>query len=238
MDTQGIKSITGKEKVILGYRFFFALLGWFSLLLVYLLQIQFLISNPLPNSNFTLILIFEAFFRLYRTFSMQTNLFVVLWLSVALFWRMDKTKLNKIMGKVKGALTLYITVTFIIYAVILSPLHQPTGLGVFTNLMIHYIMPLAFIGDWIITESNNYEWNFIPIWFVYPISYLCFAVIHGFTVGSFIYPFLNFDELGLLAFSMNVIMLVIFFTLLSTCYIFISKKILPISKFFNGNEYS
>ncbi len=217
-----------RPKVITIYRFFFALLGWFTLLLSEFLRIQNFATNTSS--------LFDLLFGSYRFFTMQTNLFVVLWLTFALIWRNDPEHLSKIMGIIKGGITLYITVTFIVFAVVLSPYYQPTGIEAFLNLMTHYLLPLAFIGDWILTENNDYEWRFIPFWFVYPILYLCFAVIHGLTTGSYLYPFLDLGGLGVAVFTINVIILVVFFTFLSSSYILIAKKILPLSKYSKSAE--
>ena len=215
-------------KLINLYRFFFAVLGWFTLIVSQIFRLQ--------TYSSTITSVFEIIFGSYRYFTMQTNLFVVLWLTFALIWRNDPENLSKIMGIIKGGITLYITVTFIVFAVVLSPYYQPTGIEAFLNLMTHYLLPLAFIGDWILTENNDYEWRFIPFWFVYPILYLCFAVINGLTTGNYLYPFLDLGGLGETVFIVNVIVLVFFFTFLFSSYILIAKKILPFSKYSKSTE--
>ena len=151
---------------------------------------------------------------------------------LAIFWSSDPVKMKKLMGKLKGAITLYITVTFLVFAVVLSPLYHPPGLEGVLNLMFHYIIPAGFIIDWFITEGNNYQWSFIPYWFCYPISYLIFALIHGGTTGDYLYPFLNLDVLGFDGLTIRVILLIAFFTGLSSLYITVSRRFFPIKQYF------
>ena len=209
---------------ILGYRIVFAILGVGTLLVSHYLNI----TNPL-NASLPLLM---RNLRIYRYFTMQTNLLVVIWLILAIIWSSNPKKMKKLMGKLKGAITLYITVTFLVFAVVLSPLYHPPGLEGVLNLMLHYIIPAGFIIDWFITEGNNYQWSFIPYWFCYPIGYLIFALIHGGTTGDYLYPFLNLDVLGFDGLMIRVILLIAFFTGLSSVYITVSRRFFPIKQYF------
>ena len=209
---------------ILGYRIVFAILGVGTLLVSHYLNI----TNPL-NASLPLLM---RNLRIYRYFTMQTNLLVVIWLILAIIWSSNPKKMKKLMGKLKGAITLYITVTFLVFAVVLSPLYHPPGLEGVLNLMLHYIIPAGFIIDWLMTEGNNYQWSFIPYWFCYPIGYLIFALIHGGTTDDYLYPFLNLEVLGFDGLMIRVILLIAFFTGLSSVYITVSRRFFPIKQYF------
>ncbi|MHA1207138.1 MAG: Pr6Pr family membrane protein [Candidatus Hodarchaeales archaeon] len=215
---------TKSRPFILGYRIILALMGGSTLLVSHILS-----STYPDNVSLTLI---ERNIRIYRYFTNQTNLLVIIWLVLAIIWSSDPDKMQKLMGKVKGAITLYITVTFIIFAIVLSPLYHPSGIEGIINLMLHYIIPVAFIVDWIITEGTGYEWKFIPYWLVYPICYLVFALFHGATTGDYIYPFVNYEVLGFSGLVISVTLLIFFFIGLSSLYIAVSRKLLPIKQFF------
>ncbi len=209
---------------ILGYRIIFVILGIGTLLVSHYLNT----TNPL-NASIPLLM---RNLRIYRHFTMQTNLLVVIWLIFAIIWSSDVKKMEKLMGKLKGAITLYITVTFLVFAVVLSPLYHPSGVEGVLNLMLHYIIPVGFIIDWFITEGNNYHLSFIPYWFCYPIGYLVFALIHGGTTGDYLYPFLNLEVLGLDGLIFRVIILITLFTALSSVYIAVSRRFLPLKQYF------
>jgi hypothetical protein len=209
---------------LLAYRIALAILGAITLLVSHFLSS----TNP-DNASMNFI---TTNLRIYRYFTMQTNLLVVIWLILSIIWSSDPKKMKKLMGKLKGAITLYITFTFLVFAVVLSPLYHPSGLEGVLNLMLHYIVPVGFIIDWLITEGNNYQWSFIPYWFCYPIGYLIFALIHGGTTGDYLYPFLNLDVLGFDGLIIRVILLIAFFTGLSCMYITISRRYFPIKQYF------
>lgn len=130
-------------------------------------------------------------------FTYQSNALVLIWLFLALLWRNDSEKLEKICGPIRGAITVYISVTFIVYGIILAPLSNPTGIDVYLNLIHHYITPFVFIVDFFITERKRYRWVYVLPWIVYPHLYLIFSFIFGHITGDYIYPFLNYPKLGL-----------------------------------------
>jgi hypothetical protein len=205
---------------LFGYRIALAILGVGTLLLSHYLNI----TNPL-NTSFPLLM---RNLRIYRYFTMQTNLLVVIWLILAIIWSSNPNRMKKLMGKLKGAITLYITVTFLVFAVVLSPLYHPSGIEGVLNLMLHYFIPVGFIIDWFISEGDNYQWSFIPYWFCYPIVYLIFALIHGGTTGDYLYPFLNLEVWGFDGLIIRVILLIALFSVLSSVYIFGSRRFLPV----------
>ncbi len=171
------------------YRLLFALVGWSAMLLIWTMAV---LERP-PGSSALVELA-----RSLRFFTTQTNLFVLLWYSAALlFWQRDWAKVL-LQPVVKGAFTLYITVTFIIFFIVLQPLANPEGVYVYTNAIVHYVTPIAFIIDWILFEKKRiYQWRYALIWLVYPIAYLVFALTYGSLTGDAIYPFLNVTALGL-----------------------------------------
>lgn len=92
-----LESKIGPFNSIRIYRSLLALFGCLTLLLFHVLILL------KPDS--ATISIFEKIFGFYRYFTMQTNLFI-LWLTFSIYCGRDQIKLNKIMGKVKGAATL------------------------------------------------------------------------------------------------------------------------------------
>jgi len=160
-----------------------------------------------------------------KYYTMQTNLMVAIWFTIAIIWYNNPKSLQKITGKIKGAVMLYITVTFLVFAIVLSPLYHPTGFAFFSNLVLHYIAPIAFIIDWILTETEvKYEWNFLLYWFIYPICYLCFATIFGTFTGDYLYPFLDINALGVPFFILCICILVGLFVALSSVFVAINRK--------------
>ena len=207
-----MKSINLSSNTILIYRIIFAALSWFT----------FITSAV----NYTLDIgpILE-WFNGFKTFTYQTNLIIAIWLTLAILWHKKPETLEKITGPLKGAFTLYITITFIFFAVLLAPLYQPTGFAAFSNLVFHYITPIAFIVDWILTETKlRYKWSYILYWIIYPLCYLVFAFIHGTFTGNYIYFFLDITALGIIGYTLFVSILITAGLVLGCLYIAINRK--------------
>jgi len=164
------------------------------------------------------------YFISYKYYTMQTNIMVTLWWTLAIIWHKKPEKRQKI-SAFKGAFTLYITVTFIIFAILLSGLYQPTGYAAFTNLILHYITPIAFILDYLVIETKTkYEWKYLIYWILYPLAYLIFAQINGALTGNYLYYFLDVDALGIPILILAVGFLVIFFLALGIIYLIVNRK--------------
>ena len=198
------------QKYINIYRLIFCILEWTSLIIM--IVMTFISFNG----------------SLYSTFTFQSNLLVALWLTITLIFykRDDKPKLLN--PGVRGAITLYITVTFLVYAFILAPSSDspPQGINLFTTLMVHYLIPIAMIIDWLITEANNqYKWTYLLYWMIYPVAYLVYSLILG-AFNIYIYGFFDVTKIGILGLLFVIIGLTFLFLLLGCLYIFINRKLL------------
>lgn len=186
-----------RNKYILGLRLFILFFGWLAFIL------DEATGGIMTNQYFTI----------------QSNFFILVWLSLAVLWRNDIEKLNKICGGIRGAVTLYITITFVVYGIVLAPLSHPTGIGVFTNLIHHYVAPFLFIIDFLITERKPYSWKFIIPWLVYPHLYLVFSIIIEAVTGNPIYFFLDYKlGVGYLEWYLILISLFVIFSCLYIAY--------------------
>ncbi len=202
---------TVSNKTILIYRIIFAGLSWFTIITGMIIYI-FTYESVL------------GWFNGFKAFTMQTNLIVTIWLTLAIIWHNKPESLQKIEGPLKGAFTMYITITFVVFAILLSPFYQPTGFAAFSNLVLHYITPIAFIIDWILTEIKiKYKWNYLFYWIWYPLCYIVFAIIHGIFTGSYLYYFLDISALGIFGF-VSISVLIIFGLALGSLYIAINRK--------------
>ena len=201
------------DKRIFVFRLFFAVLGWITFLIA---QIFSILDTSLPW--------LYRIFGSYRFFTIQTNIMVLAWLSLALISYFKPNLLHKLVGVLKGAFTLYISITFIVFAIFLSIFYTPTGFEAFSNIVFHYITPIVFIIDWILTEKVKYKWKFLLFWLIYPVCYLCFAICYGTFTGDYIYFFLNINALGIPTFLMSFCVLVVFFLVIGVMYIGINRK--------------
>lgn len=92
----------------------------------------------------------------------------------------------------RGAATLYMTVTGIIYILLLSGLTQPDSSITWVNIVLHYVMPLAVLADWLVSPpERRIAFKQATWWLIFPVAYLIYSLIRGHIVGWYPYPFLN-----------------------------------------------
>jgi len=54
---------------------------------------------------------------------------------------------------IRASITLYISLTFALYAIFLAKLWQPDGLEALRSYISHYITPIVVIVDWFLYEK-------------------------------------------------------------------------------------
>lgn len=93
----------------------------------------------------------------------------------------------------RGAATLYLVVTGIVYALLLSNLPEgPGNLAPWVDVVLHRILPLVMVVDWLADRPKQR----IPIktallWLIYPLAYLVYSLVRGPIAKWYPYPFLN-----------------------------------------------
>lgn len=207
------------RKLVLCYRIILGLFAWSVLILMF---VRTALDQVDALSGFL------AGIKSYRYYTMQTNLLAAIWLTLAVIFHFNSNRLKKVEGALKGGITIYILITFLGYAIMLSSLYKPTTpYGIFTNLVIHYLVPIAFVIDWVFTVKKvKYRWVNLVLWIIYPILYIVLSILHGKFLGSYLYPFLNIDTMGLGYYFLALGILVIVFLASGSLLILINRAVI------------
>jgi len=73
-----------------------------------------------------------------------------------------------------------ITVTGLVYAIVLAPLYKPVGLGVYTNLGFHYIVPWAtFLGFLLFGPRPRFSRREVFTMLAIPVVWLVYTLVRG-----------------------------------------------------------
>lgn len=92
----------------------------------------------------------------------------------------------------RGAATLYMLITGIVFAVLLAGLDVDLTAFPWDNIVLHYIIPVAIIVDWILDPPKKaIGFGQAVWWLVFPLGYLAYSLIRGELVYWYPYPFLN-----------------------------------------------
>jgi hypothetical protein len=93
----------------------------------------------------------------------------------------------------RGAATLYMTATGVIYVLLLSGYNETLHTAIpWVNIVLHYAMPLAVLADWLVMRPQRPVAWYVPVvWLAYPVLYLGYSMLRGHLMLWYPYPFLN-----------------------------------------------
>jgi hypothetical protein len=92
---------------------------------------------------------------------------------------------------VRGAATLFMVITGIVYAVLLA--NVEVGLtSPWINDTLHRVIPLVMLADWIVFPPwARRSYRAALSWLVVPLAYFAYSLLRGAAVYPYPYPFLN-----------------------------------------------
>jgi hypothetical protein len=172
-------------------------------------------------------------------FTFQSNLMVIGCIGYAAWATWRKTPGPS--PFLKGAVTLYITITCLVYNLILAkaPSTTPDLMvvpvigGAAGSDLLHILTPFMVVLDWLLFDAHGpLRWRDALIWISYPLAYLAFALIRGLLVkGPFLYPYLHYpysfldvDHLGYGGVLKNALIYGVAFWLLGLVFVVIDRS--------------
>lgn len=122
----------------------------------------------------------------------------------------------------------YMTVTLIVYNLLLRGIELPQGQTVeWSNEILHVVGPLVVIVDWLIGPGRHrLDWSRVWAVVVFPIVWATYTLIRGPIVGWYPYPFLNPDnsENGYLSVAFYVVLIAAVMVGVGAAAIWVSRR--------------
>jgi len=189
-----------------------ALLGWATLLRQF--YVSMMASGVMGLSQT------EGIVRFFSYFTVQTNILAALVLTAfAIKTGPDEWLVHPF---VRSAVATYILMVGIIYDTVLRPLEPLQNMVSFTNLMMHYAMPLAYLAFWLTcVRKAGLRWYDPLLWLIYPLFYLGFVLVRGKMSGFYPYPFIDAKTLGYAGVAANTAGLLIVCAAIGFCLVMI-----------------
>ncbi|MFC3931288.1 Pr6Pr family membrane protein [Streptococcus dentapri] len=140
---------------------------------------------------------------------------------------------NQRLLRLKGAVTMAITLTILVYHFVLAPKVSTANYWNVRNFLVHYIAPLGMIIDTLIFDrKDSYRLGDPLLWTLLPIGYCIWALLNGLffkwpipgtSSSPFPYFFLDLNQYDWSTVGTYILVITLFYLLL--CYIlFIVKK--------------
>ena len=101
-------------------------------------------------------------------------------------------------------LTMSMIMVALVYHGLLAGLVAFTGLRWWVDQALHSILPALMLWFWLMETTRQDPREGRPLtWLVWPLLYALYAMIRGALTGRYPYPFLNIDQLGIGAVTLN-----------------------------------
>ncbi len=135
----------------------------------------------------------------FSYFTVEANTLAVISLALGGFaFATDTT--SRWLDLFRGAVTLYMTTTILVFIVLLSgyPSKELTAVP-WDNTVLHYLMPIVIILDWLIAPPvRTIAFRTAVVWLAYPLAYLFYSLIRGHFTHWYPYPFVDPSHHGYL----------------------------------------
>lgn len=131
----------------------------------------------------------------FSFFTIESNIIGAVVLGVAGVAALQKRSIERL-AYLRGAATLYMTITGIVYVLLLSNADVQTPLP-WVNLVLHYIFPVVILVDWLLDNpARSIRFKKALVWLIFPLLYAAYSFVRGASTGWYPYPFLNVDAIG------------------------------------------
>ena len=125
----------------------------------------------------------------FSYFTILSNSFgALVFLALALRWRQPRSGITEL---VRGAAVVYLTVTLIVFALLLSGTNVDTAIN-WVNTIVHQVFPIVVIVDWLIDPpASRLTVRQGLLWLAPALVWVAYTLSRGALVGWYPYPFIN-----------------------------------------------
>ncbi len=142
--------------------------------------------------NFSTSLTFKDGLNLFSYYTIQSNILVVLLISLRIYYRFNKKNITKFISLITVAMTSWLLVTGLGFILLLSAIYHPEGIKMISNISLHYVTPTLMLIYYFFTENKVKTKKSLLLLFIsYPLVYCIISLIRGVITGFYPYWFLN-----------------------------------------------
>ncbi len=164
--------------------------------------------------------------RYFSYFTILSNLLVALIFSCS--WLCRQSGLGRLLFRptVRAGAAIYITVTGLVFVLILNEVKDRTGVGLAGTILLHYVVPVLVRFDWgIFVPKGELQYRNVLSWLIFPLVYAVYTLVHGGMSGFYPYPFVNVLKLGYAHVLLNCFFLVVTFVILGLLVVAVDRRL-------------
>ena len=133
--------------------------------------------------------------RLVSYFTIESNLLVAA--SAWALWRRPNRGVRTVFRVVRLAGVVGITVTGLVYVVVLRPVVDLAGWWVVADALLHYVVPVMAVVGWAVYgPRRRVDRRVVLLVLAWPAAWFGWTLLHGAVSGFYPYPFVDVDDLG------------------------------------------
>lgn len=134
----------------------------------------------------------------FHFFTIESNILAAMIFVIAGLGVLAGKKASDGFARLRGAATVYMVVTGIVYVLLLSGLEESLQTPIpWINTVLHYVMPVAVLADWLLVPpKRRIAFGRAAVWLIFPLAYGVYSLVRGHITDWYPYPFLNPAEQG------------------------------------------
>ena len=143
--------------------------------------------------------------RFFSYFTEESNFFV---LAAAIPLAMNPLHDGRVWRIIRVMSLLGITITALVYWIVLAPTSHPQGFGVGSNLLLHYMSPVMAVGGWLLFGPRpRIALRTLAEAIIWPVLWIAYILAQGPATGWYPYDFLNVTVHGYAQVAVNLLVI-------------------------------
>jgi hypothetical protein len=157
-------------------------------------------------------------------FTIQSNILAAAVL--ALTATVPREARSPLFDAVRGAGTLYIAITGVVFALLLAGRQEEVQTSVeWVDFVLHRLVPIVVVLDWLIDPQRHRLPRWVAAaWLAYPLAWFAATLLRGEIVDWYPYPFVDVGRVGYDGVLLRAVVFVIAFALAAAALLWIGNR--------------
>ncbi len=115
---------------------------------------------------------------------------------------------------------LMITITGLVYAIVLAPISNPQGWQAVANDGLHFVVPTLTVFVWLVAGPRGWlEARIVPAALLLPLAWIAYTVVRGAVISAYPYPFLDVVTKGYGTVALNILGILVLGVVLALAFV-------------------